>query len=111
MTTYTVNMTQPSKIDFAPASLAEEIAQNIRTILTTPLGSAPLARDIGLDYSIVDEPEQIVRARLLGEIMTAVAEQEPRAVITEVTFPGDVRDALTGRLLAVVRYSLAEEGT
>lgn len=111
MTTYTVNMTQPSKIDFAPVSLAEEIAQNIRTILTTPLGSAPLARNIGLDYSIVDEPEQIVRARLMGEIMTAVAEQESRAVITEVAFPGDIRDALTGRLQAVVRFSLAEEGT
>ncbi|MGN7760449.1 lysozyme [Paenibacillus sp. 22594] len=108
MSTYTVDMTQPSTIDFAPATTAVEVAQNIRTILTTPLGSAPLARDIGLDYSIVDDPYPIARARLIGEIMTAVAMQEPRAVVTEVSFNGDLVDATTGRLLAVVRYSLAE---
>ncbi|OKP97774.1 lysozyme [Paenibacillus sp. P46E] len=108
MSIHTVDMTQPSTINFAPDTTAEEVAQNIRMILTTPLGSAPLARDVGLDLSIVDEPYPIARARLIGEIMTSVATQEPRAVITEVSFNGDLVDALTGRLRAVVRYSLAE---
>ncbi|MNC79791.1 hypothetical protein D3C75_1323710 [compost metagenome] len=61
-----------------------------------------------MDYSIVDEPYPIAQARLMGEIMTAVATQEPRAVVTEVSFNGDLTDALTGRLRAVVRYNLAE---
>ncbi|MDF9845529.1 MULTISPECIES: lysozyme [unclassified Paenibacillus] len=108
MSIYTVDMMQPSGIDFAPATTAAEVAQNIRTILKTSLGSAPLARDIGLDYSIIDDPYPIAQARLMGEIMTAVAEQEPRAVVTEVSFKGEFEDVLTGRLLAVVRFSLAE---
>lgn len=108
MSIYTVNMTDQSRIDFAPANTAAEVAQNIRTILKTPLGSAPLARDIGLDYSIIDDPHPIAQARLIGEIMTAVAEQEPRAVVTEVSFKGEFEDAMQGRLLAVVRFSLAE---
>ncbi|MEC0171175.1 GPW/gp25 family protein [Paenibacillus graminis] len=108
MNTYTVDMTQPSTINFAPASTAAEVAQNIRTILSTPLGSSPLSRNIGLDYSIVDDPYPIAEARLTAEIYAAIATQEPRAVVTEVSFNGDLSDVLTGRLRAVVRYSLAE---
>ncbi|CAH1058844.1 GPW/gp25 family protein [Paenibacillus pseudetheri] len=108
---YTVDMTQPSRINFAPATRVEEISQNIRTILTTPLGSAPLARDIGIDYSIVDEPYQIAQARLTGEIYAAIAEQEPRAQLIDVSFKGAITDALTGRIAVVVRYTLAEEVT
>lgn len=108
MSTYTVDMTQPITVNFAPATTAAEVAQNIRMILTTPLGSAPLARDIGLDTSIIDESYPIAQARLMGEIMTAVATQEPRAVVTEVSFNGELADALTGRLQVVVKYSLAE---
>ncbi|OMD00052.1 GPW/gp25 family protein [Paenibacillus sp. FSL R5-0636] len=108
MSTYTVDMTQPSNIIFAPKDLAEEVSQNIRTILSTAIGSAPLARDIGIDYSIVDEPYQIAEARLTGEIHTAIADQEPRAQIIEVSFNGTITDALTGRIAAIVRYTLAE---
>jgi hypothetical protein len=105
---YTVDMTQPSTINFAPESKAEEVAQNIRTILTTPLGSAPLARDIGLDYSIIDEPGPIAEARTAAEVTTAVAMQEPRAQIVEVSFNGVLSDALTGRLKPVIKFTLAE---
>ncbi|MNC38641.1 hypothetical protein D3C75_872600 [compost metagenome] len=101
-------MTQPSIIKFAPATVAEEVAQNIRIILTTPLGSAPLARDIGLDFSSMDDSFLIAQARLIGEIMTAVAAQEPRAIVTEVSFNSGSEDSSAGRLLPVVLYSLAE---
>lgn len=110
MSTYTVDMTQPSTINFAPATVAEEVAQNIRTILTTPLGSAPLAREIGLDYTAVDDPYLIAQARLIGEIMTAVAAQEPRAIVSEVSFNSGSEDEWDGRMPAKVRYSLSEGG-
>lgn len=109
MSTYTVDMTEPSTINLAPATTAEEIAQNIRIILSTPLGSSPLARNIGIDYSIVDDPFPIAEARLTAEVYAAISEQEPRAVIADVSFKDTLTDAQTGRLLAVVRYSLAEE--
>ncbi|MEK4882325.1 GPW/gp25 family protein [Paenibacillus sp. FSL R5-0908] len=108
---YTVDMTQPSTINFAPVSKAEEVAQNIRIILSTPLGSAPLARDIGIDYSLVDEPYQIAQSRLTGEIYAAIAEQEPRAQLIDVSFNGKITDALTGRVAVVVSYTLTEEVT
>ncbi|MBB6670511.1 GPW/gp25 family protein [Cohnella nanjingensis] len=105
---YTVDMTAPSAIQFAPSSLIDEVAQNIRTILATPLGSAPFARDIGLDYSLIDEPAPIAEARLIGAITTAIAAQEPRAIVTDVIVKPVAGDAWTGTLPAVVRFRVSE---
>ncbi|WP_052087642.1 hypothetical protein [Paenibacillus wynnii] len=98
MSTFTVDMTQPSDINFAPATVVEEINQNIRTILSTPIGSCPFARDIGIDYTIVDEPYQIAEARFTGEIYTAISAQEPRALVVGVSFNKTITDAMTGRV-------------
>ncbi|MFE0394367.1 lysozyme [Paenibacillus lactis] len=103
-------MTEDMKINFRPATLAEEIAQNIRTILSTPLGSAPFARSIGLDYDIVDEPLPILKARMSGVIMMAITDQEPRAEITEIHFRVGEQDQKNGRLQPIVKFRVAEGG-
>jgi len=109
MTIYSVDMNEPKEIDFAPVTLAAEVAQNIRTILSTPLGTVPLARHIGLNYEAIDEPAQVAQARLIGDVMTAIQEQEPRATITEVLFPGGASDSLAGRLSVIVRFVLTDQ--
>lgn len=109
MSSYILDIAQQTAVNFSPATVAEEVGQNIRTILTTPYGSSPLARNIGLDYNLLDDPAPIVEARLVGEIMTAIAAQEPRAVVDEVSFGNGLTDALSGRLAAVVRYHLSGE--
>ncbi|KWX78668.1 lysozyme [Paenibacillus riograndensis] len=106
---YTVDMTQPTHINFTPETVEEEVSQNIRTILTTPRGSAPLARGIGLDYTIIDEPASIAESRLIAEVITAITEQEPRASVSEISFKDDIKDSLNGCLAVVVKYTLVEE--
>lgn len=106
---YTVDMTQPTLINFSPLTVEEEVSQNIRMILATPWGSAPLAREVGLDYTIIDEPSFIAESRLTAEIITAITEQEPRASVADVSFHKDKEDSLNGRLAVVVKYTLAEE--
>lgn len=106
MMIYSVDMRQQSAIDFAPADLVAEVSQNIRTILSTYGGSVPLARNIGVNREILDEPIQLVKARLSNEIAAAVLEQEPRAAVTEVTI---LEDAASGRLDPLVKFVLAEE--
>lgn len=110
MSEYIVDMTKPTKINFRPATLAEEIGQNIRTIVTTPYGSAPFARSIGLDYEMVDEPLPILKARMSGVITMAIADQEPRAEITEILFHLNDQDKMNGRLLPIIKYRIAEGG-
>ncbi|WP_217562801.1 GPW/gp25 family protein [Paenibacillus sp. GbtcB18] len=106
---YTVDMRQQVPIDFAPASLAAEVEQNIRTILSTPAGAAPLSRDIGIPLNIIDEPLPVAQARLTGQVMAAILTQEPRASVQDITFHTDFESAASGRLVPVVRYTLKEE--
>lgn len=107
---YTVETTETVVIDFAPATVAEEVGQNIRTLISTHLYSCPGAREIGVDYStLLDEPITVARARLTGIITEAIMEQEPRAEILSIEFVETEEEAsLYGKLRPVIRYRLAE---
>ncbi|RAV18838.1 GPW/gp25 family protein [Paenibacillus contaminans] len=72
-------------INFNPTP-AEEIDQNIRTILTTVKGSVPLDRPFGLNMGVVDDPSGIARARLSSAIIETIKKYEPRAVVSRVDF-------------------------
>lgn len=103
---YTVDMRMQPPISFGPKTLEDEVGQNIRTLVATPMGSVPFARSLGLDNSIMDDPLPILRARLAGLITSLVAEYEPRATITQVDF---TQDDEAGTLTPIVYYTLAEE--
>jgi phage baseplate assembly protein W len=93
------------RIDFAPASLATEIMQNVRTILATPKYSVPLDRLFGVDAAMLDRPTPKATAALQAEIVAAVRRYEPRCKVTRVTFVGD----MDGRLTPKVRVRINEE--
>jgi len=84
-------------IHFNP-TLAEEIDQNIRSILTTLKGSVPLDRSFGLNIGTVDDPSGIARARLSAAVIEAIKKYEPRAVVSRVDF----RQVIEGQLRPVV---------
>ena len=79
---------QLGDIDFAPASVYKEIAQNVRTICTTPKYSVPLDREFGVDMSFVDKPQIKAAAMIQSEIIQAVRKYEPRCKIVRVKFNG-----------------------
>lgn len=112
MTEYAVEILPNSTwVDFAPATLLSEVQQNIRTIVTTVLGSAPGSRHIGVVWDMVDEPINVQKARITGLIMAAIAEQEPRVQVTRITFnEQSVEASMYGRLVPTIRFILAGEG-
>lgn len=82
-------LAQPMQgIDFAPASEAAEILQNLRTIITTTKYSVPLDRDFGINAEMLDAPINVAQARLQSEMITAVKKYEPRVEITSISFTG-----------------------
>jgi phage baseplate assembly protein W len=83
------NVTLNSAIDFAPESRTAEILQNVRTILNTRLGSAPLARDLGITWEHVDKPLPVAQSIMQGVVIDAIEEFEPRAKVERVAFDGD----------------------
>ena len=99
---YLVQMNETPEIDFAPATVAEEVIQNVRTIVTTIKYSVPLDREFGIDGGVVDLPINIAKAKLTNEIFRAVRRYEPRAVIESIGFQGEE----TGRLIPTVEVSI-----
>ena len=69
-----------------------EIVRNVRTILTTPLGTCPLYRDFGLDVTYLDRPMNLAQNLFALAAMEAVERWEPRVQVTSVTFEVDPAD-------------------
>ena len=104
--TYEVDVSTERSIVIAPATLEEEVAQNIWTILTTPIGSAPLAATVGIAMDDLDEPINIVKARMSGRIISAISTLEPRAEVTHISFKET--DHASGRIMPVITFKLRE---
>ena len=94
------------QIDFAPATVADEVMQNVRTIITTIKYSIPLDREFGIDGAVVDLPIQQTMAKMSSEIFRAIKQYEPRAEIESITFEGEE----TGRLIPKVEVKISETG-
>jgi len=92
---YSVTASEPKKINLAPASLIEEVLQNLSMILQTIKYTAPLCRDFGITGNFIDKPIPVAETLLIGELYEAVEKYEPRAEIVEITFE---RDESTGKL-------------
>lgn len=92
---YSVTAREPIKIKLAPATLIEEILQNLSMILQTIKNTAPLYRDFGLSDSFLDKPIPVAESLLVAEIYEAVGQYEPRVEIVGITFE---RDESTGKL-------------
>ncbi len=82
------------KINFSPATVEEEVLQNVRTILTTVKYSVPLDREFGLSATMLDDPMPIAQAKLSAEIVGAIRRWEPRARVVEVKYEGDGMDGV-----------------
>ena len=76
------------EINFSPGSELEEIAQNVRTILTTYKKTVPMDREFGLNASIVDLPIAAAQAAMTADIVAAINRYEPRAQVVSVSYEG-----------------------
>lgn len=91
-------------VDFSPVGVVAEVAQNVRTILSTPVWSVPLDRSFGLNVEMLDRPTPSAIAALTSEIYLALRRWEPRARLKNISFDGDA----DGRLVPKVRIEVDE---
>ena len=104
---YTVTL--GGAVDFAPANETAEILQNVRTILTTLIGSVPMYRVFGLDWELIDIPYPVARALVQSAVIEAIESYEPRARVESVTFDETVPNVMDGILRPRVIVSIGEE--
>jgi phage baseplate assembly protein W len=98
-----------AKINLFPATVVEEIMQNIRILLTTVVGSVPLDRKLGLNAVFIDEPEPRAMMKLSIFTVETIQDYEPRVEVKDVTFTPNPEDALDGRLYPKVTVRILDE--
>ena len=81
-------------VNFAPASELEEIAQNVRTILTTFKKTVPMDREFGISADTADLPIAAAQAAMTAEIVAAINYYEPRARVVSVDYEGVETDGI-----------------
>ena len=97
--------TNTNKINIMPKNEIEEILQNVRMIITTLKGSAPLDRNFGVSSVNIDLPIASSQAKMTAEIIAAVRKFEPRAKVVNVFYDGDFAD---GQLIFRVQIELVD---
>ena len=106
---YVVDLTKETDIDLAPATVVQEVAQNLRTIFSTRKGEVPLDREFGLSHDMLDRPIPVARMLMQSEVYEAVDKYEPRAVVRSVEFDETIEDAVDGITKPRGTWSLKDE--
>ena len=96
-------MPSVEKINLAPETEAEEIAQNVAIILSSPQMSVPLDRALGLPQKFVDLPIKAARVTLISEVYNAIEAYEPRAKVKKVTV---MQGETPGKLIPYVEVEI-----
>lgn len=99
----TVDVMPVKEINFGPATVREEVLQNVATLLTTIKYSVPYDRALGIDPVYLDDPTPVTRARLTANIIATLRKHEPRATVVSINFK---EDPLEGRLIPIARVAV-----
>lgn len=79
-----------------PTNTVAEIAQNVRMILSTSIGSQVLERTFGTDWNFVDKPQNQAIAIIQASVLNAITRWEPRALVNGVRYLGT--NAISGEV-------------
>ncbi|MEG2678596.1 MAG: hypothetical protein RR949_01585 [Oscillospiraceae bacterium] len=96
-----------SRINLSPASVVEEVLQNVAIIITTPQFSVPLDRGFGTAQRYLDMPEPAAKTVMAADIIEAIGRYEPRAEIANISF--EVDTGTPGRLVPVLEVNILDE--
>lgn len=83
-------------------ALRREVERNVKTILSTPIGTCPLYREFGVDISMLDEPTPAAKNMLTVAIIDAIEEWEPRAQVTDATVETGAEGNLEAKVVITI---------
>jgi phage baseplate assembly protein W len=70
----------------ALSNSVEGVLQNVYNIIVTPLGSQPLFRSFGTDWSLIDQPGNLGTLQSRTAILLSLGRWEPRASVAKMIF-------------------------
>lgn len=69
---------------FKPATVDEEVMQNVENVVSRIKNNIPLAREKGIIAENIDKPQEIAKAELVADISEEIDREEPRYTVSEV---------------------------
>ena len=73
-------------VEIMPETTEDEIVQNLKTIISTTLGEAPMCRAVGVSPEAMHRSQNVAQVLLTRDIFTAIQDQETRAELRNVEF-------------------------
>ncbi len=100
---------EDSKYNLMPTTTIEEITQNIKLILSTIKGTAPLSRNLGLNISFIDDPTKraFMKAKII--ILEAIKLFEPRVEVLKVELSEKDSNLVDGKMNIKVEVKVLDE--
>lgn len=106
---YTVSATDLKSIQFNEKDIVKAVLQNIAVILSTPMGSVPMYREFGLDWSFLDRPTPVAKVMMVAPVREAIERWEPRATVLDVSFSDSDDPSKPGGLIPIVEVEISIE--
>lgn len=100
--TYIVDTTKENEINLAPATVYEEVIQNLYFLYSSTEYDIPLDRELGLNPKYIDKPIETAKALTTTDIYDKTEEYEPRAEIVNIDFKADYESGVLKPIVEVV---------
>ncbi len=99
---YIVDTTKENEINLAPATVYEEVIQNLYFLYSSTEYDIPLDRELGLNPKYIDKPIETAKALATTDIYDKTEEYEPRAEIVNIDFKADYESGVLKPIVEVV---------
>lgn len=104
--TYTIDFGEGMTLSLAPSTKAEEIIQQIYTLVSTVRGTVPCYRDYGVDSTYLHRPINVAKTLYASAIVSAIKQYVPDVTVDRVTFSDDAEHSST--LIPILEVSFNE---
>ncbi len=98
-----IDTRQRNEINLAPATVKEEVMQNLWTLYSSLEYDCPLDMMLGLNASYIDKPIETAKALVTADIYDKTEKYEPRAKIIGITYDADYE---RGKLMPIVEVEI-----
>ncbi len=86
---FIVDTAKESEINLEPATIYEEVVQNLYFLYSSTEYDIPLDREFGLGGTYIDKPVEAAKALIMTDIYDKTEKYEPRADIVSIVFAAD----------------------
>lgn len=98
---YKIDTTQNNPINLQPATVYEEVIQNLWFLYASIEYDIPLDRGLGINATYIDKPLETAKALITIDLYDKTEKYEPRAEIVSIDFYADYEKGILKPIVEV----------